>query len=76
MVPRSKNVGLGKFWPNLEISEAFLTMGLEVVFGRVLCLVVSNFFCRRVSDLSFLSFHGGLQESNFSAFMAGTETVD
>ena len=43
MVPRSKNVGLGKFWPNLEISEAFL-MGLEVVFEWVLCLVVSNFF--------------------------------
>ena len=41
----SKNVPLGKFWPGLEILEAFL-MGLEVSF--------SGDFC--VSDLSsFLS---------------------
>ena len=38
----SKNVPLGKFWPGLEILEAFL-MSLEVSF--------SGDFC--VSDLSF-----------------------
>ena len=46
-----ENVGLGKVWPDLEISEAFL-MGLEVSF-------LHNFFLPKgfgVSDLSFFSF--------------------
>ena len=30
MVPRKTDVGLRKFWPDLEISEAFW-MGLEVL---------------------------------------------
>ena len=48
-----KSVCLAKFWPDLEILEAFL-MGLEVSF--------SGDFC--VSDLS-LFFPYGLKEFNF-----------
>ena len=48
----SKNVGLGKFWPDLEISEAFLIC-LEVSFSRVfLRLGVSNFFVESVEFFS------------------------
>lgn len=36
MVP-PETLGLGKFWPNLEISEAFL-MGLEVWFAGGFCI--------------------------------------
>ena len=57
-------MGLGKFWPDLEISEAFL-MGLEVSF-------LDNFFLPKgfgVSSLSFFFFLFGLQESHFSEFM-------
>ena len=34
MVPRKTNVGLRKFWPDLEISEAFW-MGLKVSESRI-----------------------------------------
>ena len=45
----SINMGLGKFWPDLEISEAFL-MGLEVSFLGAFWVSVSSifFFCRWV----------------------------
>ena len=48
MVPR-KNVGVGKFWQDLEISEAFL-ISLEVSFFHGLCL--ENFH-QRVSGSDF-----------------------
>ena len=49
----SKNVGLGKFQPDLEISKAFFK-GLEVSFSRVfLRLGVSNFFTDRSRSLEF-----------------------
>ena len=52
----SKNVGLGKFRPNLEISTAFFK-GLEVSFSRVfLRLGVSNFFTDRSRSLGFFFF--------------------
>ena len=35
----SKNVGLGKFWLDLEISEAFLLISLEVLFFHGLFLL-------------------------------------
>ena len=47
----SKNVGLGKFCPDLEISETFV-IGLEVSFSGDLHLGVSNFETR-VSNLPF-----------------------
>ena len=50
----SKNVGLGKFWQDLEISEAFL-MSLEVSFFHGLFLYFLNLetFHQRVSGLDF-----------------------
>ena len=61
----SKNVGLGKFWQDLEISEAFL-ISLEVSFLYGLFLLflsletfykeslarISNSASRRVSDFT------------------------
>ena len=46
----SKNVGLGKFWQDLEISEAFL-ISLEVSFlhGLFLLLMSLETFYQRVS---------------------------
>ena len=41
----SNNVGLGKFWPDLEISDV-VVMGLEISFRVVLCLGGSNFETR------------------------------
>ena len=50
----SKNVGLGKFWQNLEISEAFLT-SLEISFlhGLFLLFLSLNTFYQRVSGSDF-----------------------
>ena len=50
-------MGLGKFWPDLEISEALL-MGFEVSFSSDFCVLESRyiFFLPKdlgVSDLSF-----------------------
>ena len=50
----SKNVGLGKFWQDLEISEAFL-ISLEVSFLHglfLLFLSLENFY-QRVSGSDF-----------------------
>ena len=43
----SKNVGLGKFWQDLEISEAFLT-SLEISFlhGLLTLFCVSKLFTK------------------------------
>ena len=50
----SKNVGLGKFWQDLEISEAFLT-SLEVSFlhGLFLLFLSLETFYQRVSGSDF-----------------------
>ena len=50
----SKNVGLGKFWRDLEISEAFL-ISLEVSFlhGLYLLLLSLETFYQRVSGSDF-----------------------
>ena len=50
----SKNVGLGKFWQDLEISEAFL-ISLEVSFlhGLFLLFLSLETFYQRVSGLDF-----------------------
>ena len=50
----SKNVGLGKLWQDLEISEAFL-MSLEVSFFHGLFLFVLSLetFYQRVSGSDF-----------------------
>ena len=50
----SKNVGLGKFWQDLEISEAFL-ISLEVSFlhGLFLPFLSLETFCQRVSGSDF-----------------------
>ena len=52
----SKNVGVGKFWQDLEISEAFLT-SLEVSFLHGLFLLVLSLetliFYQRVSGSDF-----------------------
>ena len=55
----SKNVGLGKVWPNLVISEAFL-MGLGV----------SNFFAdgSRIFGFVVFFFPFGLQESQIHGY--------
>ena len=52
----SKNVGLGKFWQDLEISEAFL-ISLEVSFPHGLFLLFMSLetFYQRVSDSDFLT---------------------
>ena len=57
----SENVGLGKFWPDLEISEGFL-MGLEV----------SNFFADGSWSLGFVVFFtvSSSGESNFQSSYA------
>ena len=49
-----KNVGLGKFWQNLEISEAFL-VSLEVSFlhGLLLLFLSLETFYQRVSGSDF-----------------------
>ena len=51
----SKNVGLGKFWQDLEISEAFLT-SLEISFLHGLFLLFWSLetFYQRVSGSDFL----------------------
>ena len=57
MVP-PETLGLGKFWPNLKISEAFL-MGLEVWFAGGFCIRESlNVFADGVleSRISLFSF--------------------
>ena len=58
-------MGLGKVWPDLEISEAFL-MGLEVSF-----LHIFFFFAKGFWGLGFVIFFFpfALQESHFSEFM-------
>ena len=50
----SKNVGLGKFWQDLEISEAFL-ISLEVSFfhGLFLLFLSLETFHQRVSGSDF-----------------------
>ena len=50
----SKNVGLGKFWQDLEISEAFL-ISLEVSFlyGLILLFLSLETFYQRVSGSGF-----------------------
>ena len=50
----SKNVGLGKFWQDLEISEAFLT-SLEISFlhGLFLLFLSLESFYHRVSGSDF-----------------------
>ena len=50
----SKNVGLGKFWQDLEISEAFLT-SLEISFLHRLFLLFLSLetFHQRVSGSDF-----------------------
>ena len=50
----SKNVGLGKFWQYLEISEAFL-ISLEVSFlhGLFLFFLSLETFYQRVSGSDF-----------------------
>ena len=50
----SKNVGLGKFWQDLEISEAFL-ISLEVSFfhGLFLLFLSLETFLERVSSSDF-----------------------
>ena len=50
----SKNVGLGKFWQDLEISEAFL-VSLEVSFfhGLLLLFLSLETFHQRVSGSDF-----------------------
>ena len=39
----SKNVGLGKFWPDLQISEVFV-IGFEVLFSGDFVSWSLNFF--------------------------------
>lgn len=56
-------MGLGKFWPDLEISEAFL-MGLEV--SR------SSDFCVSESRICLFFFPFGLQKSKFFRFHLDT----
>ena len=56
-------MGLGKFWPDLEISEAFLT-GLEVSF--------SSDFCVSESRICLFFFPFGLQKSKFFRVHLGT----
>ena len=57
MVPRKGSVGLGKFWPDLEISEALL-MGLEVSFWSDFCVLESRFFFTKGSrSLVFVVFY-------------------
>lgn len=68
----SKNVGLGKFWSDLDISEAFL-MGREVSFSRVFfasrSLTESRIFLQTgLGSLGFVVFPFGFQESNFLEF--------
>ena len=50
----SKNLGLGKFWQDLEISEAFL-ISLEVSFfhGLLLLFLSLETFYQRVSGSDF-----------------------
>ena len=50
----SSNVGLGKFWQDLEISEAFLT-SLEISFlhGLFLLFLSLETFYQRVSGSDF-----------------------
>ena len=50
----SKNVGLGKFWQDLEISEAFTT-SLEISFlhGLFLIFLSLETFYQRVSGSDF-----------------------
>ena len=68
----SKNVGLGKFRPDLEISKAFFK-GLEVSFsGIFLRLGVSNFFNHRSRSLGFFFVLFGFQKSNFSELRGAT----
>ena len=51
----SKNVGVGKFWPDLEIPEALMVR--EVLFSGDFCVSESQFFflpmVLRFKDLSF-----------------------
>lgn len=56
-------MGLGKFWPDLEISEAFF-MGLEVSF-------LSD-FCVSVSRVCLFFFPFGLPKSKFFRVNLGT----
>ena len=68
----AKNMGLGKFWLDLEILEAFL-MGLNVSFLYVICILESQIFFLSQwvseSQICHFFFSFGFQESNFSEFM-------
>ena len=64
MVPRKTDEGLRKFWPDLEISEAFW-MGLEVSESRI--------------ESFFLSVWSSGVDRNFQSFVAiayRTELLD
>ena len=52
----SKNVGLGKFWQDLEISQAFL-ISLEVSFlhGLIFTFLEARNFLPRTLGLGFLT---------------------
>ena len=65
----SKNVGLGKFWQDLEISEAFL-ISLEVSFlhGLYLLFLSLESFYQRVSGSDFYPGSWSLGESWILSF--------
>ena len=65
----SKNVGLGKFWQDLEISEAFL-ISLEVSFfhGLFLLFLSIETFHQRVSGSDFYLGSRRLGESRILPF--------
>lgn len=58
----SINMGLGKFWPDLEISEAFL-MGLEVSFLGAFWVSVSSIFFFFADGCFLLVFRCGMFQS-------------
>ena len=50
----SKNVGLGKFWRDLEISEAFLiSLKVSFLYGLYLLLLSLKTFYQRISGSDF-----------------------
>ena len=63
-------MGVGKFWPDLEIPEALMVR--EVLFSSDFCVLESQFFfCRWIWDLRICHFFllFDLQELNFSEFL-------
>ena len=78
----TKNVGLRKFWPDVEILEAFL-MGLKVSFSSDFCVLESRFFLftNGSRSLGFVVFYFRLvfRSRNFSEITGiayRTEFVD